>query len=93
MNIERQWAVVSVVTGVLTVLSYTMFSIISGPFRLGVILVCAFGILLATASLGLYHVLAQTGNCLQYCWRGDFYIDGIGATVSASSNRNTTPDR
>jgi len=59
MNIERQWAIVSVVTGVLTVLSYALFSVISGPFRLGVILVCAFGPLLATASIGLYHVLGE----------------------------------
>jgi hypothetical protein len=62
MNIERQWAVVSIVTGVMTVLTYALISIISGPFRLGVILVCAFGPLLATASIGLYRVLAGTGD-------------------------------
>jgi len=62
MSIERQWAIVSIVTGVLTVVAYALFSIISGPFKLGVILVCAFGPLLATASMGLYHVLTETGN-------------------------------
>jgi len=62
MNIERHWAVVSIVSGVMTVVTYALFSVISGPFKLGVILVCAFGPLLATASIGLYHVLAETGN-------------------------------
>jgi len=62
MNIERQWAVVSVITGVLTVVTYALFSIISGPFKLGVILVCAFGPLLVSASIGLYNVLSGTGN-------------------------------
>ena len=58
----RQWAIVSIVSGVMTVVTYALLSIISGPFRLGVILICAFGPLLATASLGLYHVLAQVEN-------------------------------
>ena len=62
MNIIRQWAIVSVVTGLGAVISYTLLVIISGPFIAGVILASLFGPLLAAASLGLYHVLAESGN-------------------------------
>jgi hypothetical protein len=58
----RQWAIVSIVSGVMTVVTYALLSIISGPFRVGVILICTFGPLLATASLGLYHVLPHVEN-------------------------------
>lgn len=59
MHMIRQWAIVSMVSGVMTVVTYALLSIISGRFRVAVILICAFGPLLATASLGLYHVLAR----------------------------------
>jgi hypothetical protein len=79
MNIERQWAVVSVIAGVMAVVTYALFSIISGPFRLGVILVCAFGPLLATASIGLYHVLAEAGNSVMLQLAVIFNV--LGATI------------
>lgn len=64
MEITRQWAIVSVVTGIMTVIVYTLLSILPGPFILQVVLVSAFGPLLAAASLGLYHVLVATGNTI-----------------------------
>ena len=62
MNIIRQWAITSVITGIGAVISYTLLSILSGPRIAIVILGSAFGPLLAAASLGLYHVLAEPGN-------------------------------
>jgi hypothetical protein len=62
MNIIRQWALVSIITGIGAVVTYTLLSILSGPFTVAVILASAFGPLLAAASLGLYHVLAESGN-------------------------------
>jgi hypothetical protein len=62
MNIIRQWAIMSVITGLGAVLSYTLLVIISGPLIAAVILGSLFGPLLAAASLGLYHVLAESGN-------------------------------
>ena len=62
MNLFRQWAIMSILTGLGAVISYTLLNIISGPFIAGVILASAFGPLLAAASLGLYHVLAESGN-------------------------------
>jgi hypothetical protein len=48
----------------MTVIVYTLLSILPGPFILQVVLVSAFGPLLAAASLGLYHVLVATGNTI-----------------------------
>jgi hypothetical protein len=62
MNIIRQWATVSIITGLGAVISYTLLIILSGPSRAFVILAGAFGPLLAAASLGLYHVLEESGN-------------------------------
>ena len=62
MNIPRQWALVSIITGIGAVLTYTLITILSGPYVAIVILASAFGPLLAAASLGLYHVLAESGN-------------------------------
>ncbi len=62
MNIIRQWAIVSIMTGMGAVVSYTLLSILSGPYTAIVILASAFGPFLAAASLGLYHVLAESGN-------------------------------
>ena len=62
MNIVRQWAIVSVVTGLGAVSSYTLMVVLSGPYLALVIVASAFGPLLAAASLGLYHVLAEAGN-------------------------------
>ncbi len=62
MNIMRQWAITSIITGIGAVLSYTLLSILSGPYIALVILASAFGPLLAAASLGLYHVHAESGN-------------------------------
>ena len=62
MNLIRQWAIMSVITGLGAVISYTLLVVISGPFLAGVILASLFGPLLAAASLGLYHVLAESGN-------------------------------
>jgi len=62
MNIMRQWAITSIITGIGAVLSYTLLSILSGPYIALVILSSAFGPLLAAASLGLYHVLTESGN-------------------------------
>src|SRR5512134_1056341 len=55
MNIIRQWAIMSVVTGLGAVISYTLMVILSGPYIALVIVASAFGPLLAAASLGLYH--------------------------------------
>lgn len=62
MNIIRQWAIMSIITGIGAVISYTLLIILSGPYTAIVILAGAFGPLLAAASLGLYHVLAESGN-------------------------------
>lgn len=62
MDMIRQWAIMSILTGIGAVLSYTLLSILSGPYLAIVILASAFGPLLASASLGLYHVLAESGN-------------------------------
>jgi hypothetical protein len=62
MNIIRQWAIISVMTGLGAVISYTLLIMLSGPYRAFVILGGAFGPLLAAASLGLYHVLEESGN-------------------------------
>lgn len=62
MNIIRQWAIMSIITGIGTVLIYTLLSILPGPFMVTVILASAFGPLLIAASLGLYHVLAESGS-------------------------------
>ena len=62
MNIIRQWAITSIITGLGAVISYTLLSILSGPYFALVILASSFGPLLAAASLGLYHVLAESGN-------------------------------
>jgi hypothetical protein len=64
MNLIRQWAVVSVITGLGAVVSYALITILSGPYLALVILASAFGPLLAAASLGLYHVLAESGNLI-----------------------------
>ncbi len=62
MEITRQWALIAASAGVLTVLAYTLLVVFSsGPFALLVILVSAFGPLLAAASLGLYHILSDAG--------------------------------
>jgi hypothetical protein len=62
MNILRQWALVSIVTGIGAVIVYTLISVLSGPFLVIVVLAGAFGPLLAAASLGLYHILAEPGK-------------------------------
>lgn len=62
MNITRQWAIMSIITGLGAVISYTLLSILSGPYIGLVILASAFGPFLAAASLGLYHVLLESGN-------------------------------
>lgn len=62
MNIIRQWAIMSIITGIGAVISYTLLIILSGPYTAIVIVAGAFGPLLAVASLGLYHVLAESGN-------------------------------
>jgi len=62
MNVIRQWAMMSIITGIGAVVTYALISILSGPFVAAVILASAFGPLLAAASLGLYHVLAESGN-------------------------------
>ena len=62
MNIIRQWAITSIITGIGAVITYTLLTILSGPYIALVILASAFGPLLAAASLGLYHVLADSGN-------------------------------
>ncbi|HLO16501.1 MAG TPA: hypothetical protein VK206_16835 [Anaerolineales bacterium] len=62
MNIIRQWAIMSIITGIGAVISYTLLVILSGPYIALVILASAFGPLLAAASLGLYHVLAESSN-------------------------------
>ena len=62
MNIIRQWALMSIVTGIGAIISYTLAVVLSGPYLALVIVAGAFGPLLAAASLGLYHVLAETGN-------------------------------
>ena len=62
MNIIRQWALMSIVTGIGAIISYTLTVVLSGPYLALVIVAGAFGPLLAAASLGLYHVLAETGN-------------------------------
>jgi hypothetical protein len=62
MNIIRQWALMSVITGIGAVLSYTLLIILPGPYPAIVVLAGSFGPLLAAASLGLYHVLAESGN-------------------------------
>jgi hypothetical protein len=64
MDIIRQWAIVSVVTGILAVVVYTLLSILPGSFIFLAFLVSAFGPLLASASLGLYYVLAVNGNVI-----------------------------
>ena len=62
MNIIRQWALMSIVTGLGAIISYTLSVVLSGPYFALVIVAGAFGPFLAAASLGLYHVLAETGN-------------------------------
>ena len=62
MNIIRQWTIMSVITGLGAIISYTMLVVLSRPFAALVILASAFGPCLAAASLGLYHVLAESGN-------------------------------
>jgi hypothetical protein len=62
MNITRLWAIISIITGLGAVISYTLLIILSGPYRASVILAGAFGPLLAAASLGLYHVLEESRN-------------------------------
>ena len=62
MNIIRQWAIMSIITGLGAVISYTLMIVLQGPYLALVILASAFGPLLAAASLGLYHVLAESGN-------------------------------
>jgi hypothetical protein len=62
MNIIRQWTIMSIITGLGAVISYTLMIILPGPYLALVIVVSAFGPLLAAASLGLYHVLAESGN-------------------------------
>lgn len=62
MNIIRQWTLVSIITGIGAVAIYTLITILSGPYIAIVILAGAFGPLLAVASLGLYHVLTESGN-------------------------------
>src|SRR5512147_2832617 len=62
MNIIRQWTITSIITGLGAVISYTLLSVLSGPYIAIVILAGAFGPLLAAASLGLYHILAESGN-------------------------------
>jgi len=62
MDITRQWAIVTVVTGITSVVAYTLISILPGPFIILVVLVSVFGPSLAAASLGLYHVLKVTSN-------------------------------
>jgi hypothetical protein len=52
----------SIITGLGAVFTYTLLTIISGPFIAAIILASAFGPLLAAASLGLYHVLGESGN-------------------------------
>jgi hypothetical protein len=62
MDTIRQWAIMSVITGIGAVFSYTLLTILTGPYLAIVMLASAFGPLLAAASLGLYHVLSETGN-------------------------------
>lgn len=62
MNLTSQWALMSIITGLGAIISYTLIILLSGPFIALVIVASAFGPLLAAASLGLYHVLAETGN-------------------------------
>lgn len=62
MNIVRQWAIMSVITGIGAVISYTLLVVLSGPYLAIVLLASVFGPFLAAASLGLYHVLAESGN-------------------------------
>ena len=62
MNIIRQWTIMSIITGLGAVISYTLIVILSGPYIAQVILASAFGPCLAAASLGLYHVLEESGN-------------------------------
>jgi hypothetical protein len=62
MNIIRQWTIISIITGLGAVISYTLLSILSGPYISLVIVASAFGPFLAAASLGLYHVVAESGN-------------------------------
>jgi hypothetical protein len=62
MNIIKQWAIISIIAGLGAVISYTLLSILSGPYIALVILASAFGPFLAAASLGLYHILAESGN-------------------------------
>jgi len=62
MNTIRQWTLVSIITGLGAVISYTLLTILSDPNIAIIILASVFGPLLAAASLGLYHVLAESGN-------------------------------
>ena len=62
MNTIRQWAIMSIITGIGAVITYTLLTVLSSPYIALVILASAFGPLLAAASLGLYHVLAESGN-------------------------------
>jgi hypothetical protein len=62
MNVIRQWTIMSIITGLGAILSYTLLIILPGPYIALVILAAAFGPFLAAASLGLYHVLAESGN-------------------------------
>ena len=62
MNIIRQWTIMSVITGLGAIISYTLLVVLSKPYAALVVLGGAFGPCLAAASLGLYHVLAESGN-------------------------------
>ena len=62
MNIIRQWTIMSVITGLGAIISYTLLVVLSKPYAALVILAGTFGPCLAAASLGLYHILVETGN-------------------------------
>ena len=62
MNITRPWALMSIITGLGAIISYTLIIILQGPYIALVIVASAFGPFLAAASLGLYHVLEETGS-------------------------------
>ena len=62
MNIIRQWTIMSVITGLVAIISYTLLVVLSKPYAALVILAGAFGPCLAAASLGLYHVLGESSN-------------------------------
>lgn len=79
MDMMSQWATVSVITGAISVVVYTLLSILKRPFILIVILASLFGPLLAVSSLGLYHVLDISDNSILIQLAVMFNV--LGATI------------